>query len=219
MSVSAKLHIMGTTLKDGDPLELIRRLHKLAYSTLESYVLRRDLTIPLIPRPHAKIPIKVRPLKPGDMPQILAERPQGLLTGVLRAGLPQCYVALTDSNEVCYMQWLVDPAHREQLRAFRFRDFHSFDDDTVVLEFAYTFKRFRGLGIMAPAMAYIAEQNKQVHWAITYVDRSNIPSLRGCHSAGFSPHKLSRDSWRLFRLKQSVMEPTSLEPFWNNRSV
>lgn len=100
-------------------------------------------------------------------------------------------------------------------RAFRFRDFYCFDDDTVVLEFAYTFRRFRGLGIMAPAMAFIAEQGKGAHWAITYVDRSNIPSLRGCHSAGFSPHRLCCDTWRLFRLRQSVMEPTSLEPFWN----
>jgi hypothetical protein len=219
MSIAAKLQIMGNTLKEGDPLELTRRIRKLLYSDLESYVLRRDLTIPLIPRPQAKISINVRPLEPGDVSQIVAERPQGLLLGVLKTGLPQGYVAVTMDNQVCYMQWLVAPSHRERLRAFRFRDFHSFDDDTVVLEFAYTFKRFRGLGIMAPAMAYIAEQGKGAHWAVTYVDRSNIPSLRGCNSAGFFPHQLCRDSWRLFRLKQSVMQPTSLEPFWNNRSA
>jgi hypothetical protein len=214
LSISAKLRIMGSTLKDGDPLELTRRLRKLVYSTMESYILRRDVTIPLIPRPQAKISINVRPLEPGDLPQVAAERPQGLLLGILTSGLPQCYVALTADNQVCYMQWLVAPAHRERLRAFRFRDFYCFDDDTVVLEFAYTFRRFRGLGIMAPAMAFIAEQGKGAHWAVTYVDRSNIPSLRGCHSAGFSPYRLCCDSWRLFRLTQSVMEPTSLEPFW-----
>lgn len=219
MSIAAKLQIMRNTLKDGDPLELARRIRKLLYSDLESYVLRRDLTIPLVPRPQAKISISIRPLESGDMQQIVAERPQGLLLGVLKTSLPQGYVAVTTDNHVCYMQWLVSPSHREQLRTFRFRDFHSFDDDTVLLEFAYTFKRFRGLGIMAPAMAYIAEQGKGAHWAVTYVDRSNIPSLRGCHSAGFLPHRLCCDSWRLFRLKQSVMEPTSLEPFWNKRTA
>ena len=209
---------MGTTLKQGDPRELITRVTKLVYSTTESYVLRRDLTVPLKKRPKAKVSISVRPLEPTDMQQMLAERPQGLLLGVLGAGLPQCYVALTDNSEVCYMQWLVAPEQRERLRDFRFRDLHSFDDDSVVLEFAYTFKRFRGLGIMAPAMAYIAEQNKRARWAVTYVDRSNIPSLHGCNNAGFFPHQLCRDRWRLFRLSQEVKKPDSLEPFWSDWS-
>ncbi len=63
-----------------------------------------------------------------------------------------------------------------------------FDDDTVMLEFSYTFKRFRGLGIMAPAVAWVAEQDPRARWAVTYVDRSNIPSLRGCRRAGFYPY-------------------------------
>jgi hypothetical protein len=215
LSISAKLRIMGSTLKDGDSLELTGRLSKLVYSTTESYVLRRDLTVPLAQRPRAKFSITVRPLEPDDMSQMLAERPEGMRLGVLRAGLPQCYVALTDNSELCYMQWLVPPSQKERLRDLRFRDLPCFDDDSVLLEFAYTFKRFRGLGIMAPAMAYIAEQNKQAHWAVTYVDRTNIPSLRGCHNAGFSPHRLCRRRWRLFHLKQTVMEPASLESFWN----
>jgi hypothetical protein len=103
MGISTKLKIMGSTMKEGDPLELIRRLRKLAYSTTETYVLRRDLTIPLIPRPQAMISINVRCLEPNDVPQIAAERPEGLLLGVLKVGLPQCYVALTEDNQVCYL--------------------------------------------------------------------------------------------------------------------
>ena len=58
------------------------------------------------------------------------------------------------------MQRLVSPGRRERLRDLPLTDnLCSFDDDSVVLEFAYTFKRFRGLGIMASAMAHIAEQN------------------------------------------------------------
>jgi hypothetical protein len=79
---------MGNTMKDGDPLELIRSLRKVTYSTLESYVLRRDLTMPLVRRPKAKISINVRPLEAGDVPQIVAERPHGLLLGVLNRATP-----------------------------------------------------------------------------------------------------------------------------------
>jgi hypothetical protein len=220
LSAWAKLQLIGTTfLKGDDPRKLIRRLGMLVYSTTESYLLRRDLTIPLTPRPQAKIAINVRPLEAGDIPQILAERPEGLPLGVLQSMLPQGYVAVTENNEVCYIQWLLAPSCKERLQDFMFRDLHGFDDESVVLEFAYTFKRFRGLGIMAPAMAFIAEQARGAHWAVTNVDRSNTPSLRGCRNAGFFPHLLWRRSWRLFRLKESVMEPTSLEPFWNNRTA
>ena len=215
MSILAKLKIIRTIAKEGTTSELVTRITERIYSTEESYVLRRDLTVPLVRRPEAKLPISVRPLEPRDVPQIFAERPSGLHLGILHAGLPQCYAALTNDDEVCYIQWLVSPEHREQLRSVRFRDTYAFDDESVVLEFAYTFKRFRGLGIMAPAMAYIAEQNKRAHWAVTYVSRSNIPSLRGCRSAGFSPYRLRLDKWRFFRLIQSIDNPKSLEPFWN----
>ena len=98
MSLSAKLKVMGTVTKESGPQELVKRLAKLIYSTSECYVLRRDLTVPLVPRPVAKVPISVRPLEPRDMPQIIAERPSGLLLGILRTGLLQCYVALTKSS-------------------------------------------------------------------------------------------------------------------------
>ena len=215
MSLSTKLKIMGTVTKENGPRELVTHVAKLIYSTSESYVLRRDLTIPLVPRPEAKVPIRVRALEPRDLPQIEAERPDGLLMGVIRSGLKQCYVAVTDDDEVCFLQWLITHEQRDRIKKIRFREMHMFDDDTVMLEFSYTFKRFRGLGIMAPAVAWVAEQDPRARWAVTYVDRSNIPSLRGCRRAGFYPYLLTNDRWRLFRLLQSVDVPESLEPFWN----
>src|SRR5216684_4373431 len=95
VSLSAKLKITGTVIKEDGPQELVRHLAELFYSSRECYVLRRDLTVPLVRRPEAKVPITVRPLEPSDVPEIIAERPSGLILGVLRAGLPQCYVALT----------------------------------------------------------------------------------------------------------------------------
>jgi hypothetical protein len=214
MSLATKLKIMGTVTKENGPRELLTHVAKLIYSTSECYVLRRDLSVPLVPRPQAKIPITFRPLEPQDLPQIEAERPDGLLMGVIRSGLKQCYVTVTEQQEVCFLQWLIVPEQKEQIKSIRFREMHMFDDDTVMLEFSYTFKRFRGLGIMAPAVAWVAEQDKRARWAVTYVDRANVPSLRGCRRAGFSPYLLTNDRWRLFRLVQSVDAPKSLEPFW-----
>jgi hypothetical protein len=214
MSLNTKLKIIATVSKERGPRELASHVARYLYSTSESYVLRRDLTVPLNPRPNAKIPISFRPLESSDLPQIIAESPSGLLLGVLRQELPQCYVAVTENQEICFLQWLITPEHREEVRAIRFRQMHAFDDDTVMLEFSYTFRRFRGLGIMAPSVAWVAEQPPWAHWAVTYVDRTNIASLRGCCSAGFRPYLLTHDAWRLFHLSQSVHPPKKLEPFW-----
>ena len=218
MSFSTKLKVIGIVTKESGPQELVKRFAKLIYSTSEYYVLRRDLTVPLVSRPVAKVPISVRPLEPRDLPEIVAERPSGLLLGILRIGLPQCYVALTKDQEICFLQWLITPEQREQICSIRFRKMHAFNDDTVMLEFSYTFKRFRGLGIMAPAVACVAEQDKRARWAVTYVDRTNIPSLRGCRGAGFYPYQVTHDRWRLFRLIESVDVPKSLESLWTEKT-
>src|SRR6202035_2716772 len=92
-----------------------------------------------------------------------------------------------------------------------------YDGYTVLLEFAYTFERFRSRGIMAAAMAEIAEQGLSLgaRWALTYVKRDNIASLKGCANAGFRPYMIRTKSWRGFRLRQSfrLLEQGTLFPF------
>jgi hypothetical protein len=213
-SVYAKLKIVGTLAKEGDLLELGKRVIKLVWSTDEFYILRRDLRVPLIPHPQARIPIRTRRLLASDMPQIITEHPSGLLMGVLRSGIPQCYVATTESDALCYLQWLISPENREYLQSIRFSEMYGFGDDSVVLEFAYTFRRFRGLGIMGAALADIAAEDKRAIWAWTYVPRSNVASLRGCRRAGFLPYRVSFSRWRCGFLTSSTECPRFLEPFW-----
>jgi hypothetical protein len=215
LKIWTKLNIIQTILRDEGLGELIRRIGKVVYSDVENYVLRRDLTVALKVRPKAKIPINVRPLQPSDVPQIIAERPEGLILGLLRARLPQCYVAVTDRGEVCYLQWRIAAENKNRLRDFRLRHLYAFGDDTVLLEFMYTMKRFRGLKIMAEVMAHVAEQDPRAHFAISYADRNNVAALRGCQGAGFFPYQLIRRKRRFFRLIESVARPNSLEPFWS----
>jgi hypothetical protein len=217
MSIYAKLKIAGTITREGNIFELGKYFARRVWSTEECYVLRRDLAVPLT-HPQAGIPISTRPLAARDMPQIVAERPAGLLMGVLEAGIPQCYVAVTRDDEVCYLQWLVAPENREQLQSIRFRETYGFDNDSVVLEFAYMFRRFRGLGIMGAALADIAEKDKRARWAWTYVPRDNVACLRGCHRAGFLPYRVCFDRWRCFRMIHSIDHPKSLEHFWSKCS-
>lgn len=186
----------------GENTEILRELMNRLYSDQASYILRRDLAQPLVPRPRSKIPIRIRPMEPGDIPAIVAERPRRL--PAIRAKIPTCYVAVADDGSICYMQWLVQADQQDLLRPYFKGQLAGYGKNTVLLEFAYTFARFRGRGIMAAAMAEISERATALgaRWAITYVKNDNVASLKGCANAGFRPYMIRTERWRGFHLRQ-----------------
>ena len=188
--------------RSGKFAKLARELVKRVFSNSESYLLRRDLTVPF-QASAAKQPIEVRPITDSDIPAILAARPGRLL--ILRANIPTCYVAITASGEICYMQWLVEQSDLERFRPFFDGELGNLRKDEVLLEFAYTFEKFRGQKIMPAAMAAIAEKglSSGARYAVTYVQKDNIAALKGCAAAGFSPYMIRDERWRIFSFKES----------------
>ena len=75
------------------------------------------------------------------------------------------------------------------------------EQDERLLEGAFTHESFRGKGIMPEAMAKIAEIGKETdaQSIMTFVQSDNIPSLKGCQRAGFSPSGIRKDRWRFFK--------------------
>src|SRR5215472_1987068 len=94
----------------GEETEMLQELMGRLYSNQASYILRRDLAQPLLPRPSAKIPIRIRPMEPGDIRAIVAERPRRL--PALKANIPTCYVVAAEDGSICFMQWLIKAAQQ-----------------------------------------------------------------------------------------------------------
>jgi hypothetical protein len=188
--------------RSGKFAKLARELVKRVFSNSESYLLRRDLTAPF-QASAPKQPIEVRAITESDIPAILEARPGRLL--ILRANIPTCYLALTASGEICYMQWLVEQSDLERFRPFFDGELGNLRKDEVLLEFAYTFEKFRGQKIMPAAMAAIAEKglSSGARYAVTYVQKDNLAALKGCAAAGFSPYMIRDERWRIFSFKES----------------
>jgi hypothetical protein len=183
--------------------------------------LRRDLTVPL-KTPQAKIPVTIRPLlgaaDSAALKAAIAASSAGADTHeamelsdrllLLESGVETCYAAVDEHDNLCYVQWLVGSNANAFLRAYYHGAVPELESDETLLEGAYSFEEFRGLGIMACAMAQIAERGSDsgARWVITFVGEDNIPSLKGCKRAGFDPFIMRRRSWRLFRRKY-VFEP------------
>lgn len=189
-------------VRSGKFAKLARELAKRVFSNSESYLLRRDLTVPF-QASAPKQPIEIRPISDSDIPAILSARPGRLL--ILRANIPTCYLAETASGEICYMQWLIGQSDLERFRPFFDGELTNLRKDEVLLEFAYTFEMFRGQKIMPAAMAAIAEKGllSGARYAVTYVQKDNIAALKGCAAAGFSPYMVRNERWRIFAFKES----------------
>ncbi len=194
-------------LLDGRYIILFGELKRQYYSETVAFGLQRDLSKDFDP-PVAKINFTIRPLEQGDIAGLLdmhitdpvEKRAISDQQGIINAGIPGCYVAVTEDNKPCYMQWLISSEHND-LVSSHFRGlFPELTQPEVLLEGAYTPPAFRGLGIMPAAMAQIARMASGTHSHLvnTFVDINNIASLKGCRRAGFEPYILRRDRWYLF---------------------
>ena len=192
------------------------------YSNSVSVGLRRDLRAPLT-APAAKRPVQVRPLAPGDTLSWLDLREPGLSdeqvyarmgqVRLLRSGIERCHLAVDPEGQACYMQWLILSNENERVKAFFGNLYPRLAPDEALLEGAYTPEAYRGQGIMASAMALIAERAADfgARWVVTFVDESNVASLKGCAKAGFVPYVRRHERFRLFR-RRIAFTPVSEAP-------
>lgn len=186
-------------------------LHRF-YSTRSLYVLRRDLAIPFQTLP-AKVALILRELREDDKSFIFGINSRIITSEeakerirrhyLLESKIKTCYVGITEDNKPCYVQWLIGPEENEKVRTFYPMGFPPLAKDEMLLEGAYTPVPYRGQGIMAHAMSKIAQigGNNGARWISTVVNKSNIPSLRGCKRAGFAPFMMKEEKWRIFRRK------------------
>jgi len=191
--------------------EIQRRLH----STSFVLGLYRDLNV-LFEDPEAKIDIHIRHLKQEDIHLLMDNgqlkeddiRLYNYQMSLIKANLPTCYVAVNNYGEPCFMQSLIGSTHNDQIQTHFNGLFPVLKNNEALLEAAYMRPKFRGLRIMPAAVSRIARDaiRSDANRVITFIDKTNIPSLIGCKRAGFSPYIVRKDRWFLFRLK-STFEP------------
>ncbi len=196
-------------LKEGYYSVLYNEIRNRLYSESLSFGLQRDLQEPF-EKPDAKIKINVRPLQEEDVETLMGKdvsdniNPRIIASqqAMLDAKIPTCYVAVTTTDKPCYMQWLIGSEDNDKIQSHFKGVFPPLKPNEALLEAAFGNPKFRGLRIMPAAMAQIAEKASLINarWVNTYVDVTNIASLKGCRRSGFEPFVLRKERWFLFRL-------------------
>ena len=120
-------------------------------------------------------------------------------TWMCASGVPTLYAADASDGRPIYAQWLIRSPDDWHLQNKPPHD--ELTDGEVMLEGAYTFVAFRGVGAMADGMAQLLRiaRDEGSKAAITYVHSDNIPSLRGCARVGFVLDHVRVNTTRLGR--------------------
>lgn len=208
--IGSLVRTLNEATRDPDELRVLAQtMRERMHSDHEATGLCRELNKPL-PEGSTLADLPVRPLESRDVPSILgsdatlsvAEKAdRESRRRLLEAGIGTPFVAVTEQDEACYVQWLFGPRDNADLRQHYADTFPTLDSDTALLEGAFTPSTFRGRGIMSAGMARIAERAADLgaRHVITFVGVNNIGSLKGCAKAGFSPYITRRQHWRLLR--------------------
>jgi len=208
--VIARIKNLVFLLRHGRFQDIAEKIRHRMSSDTRSYCLRRDLSVPF-QAPDAKVPITVREIRDDDKVKIFDLNRPGISPAEkkelvrrlehLNADIPTCYVAVSDDGTPAYVQWLMGATLNDRIQSYFNGIFPVLAPDEALLENAFTLEAFRGKGIMPAAMARIAEKGSQIgaRWVITFVEESNVPSLKGCKRSGFEPYMFRHERWHLFR--------------------
>jgi RimJ/RimL family protein N-acetyltransferase len=220
----AKASTIKFLVRRGSPRDILVIVRRFWQSETHYLGLRRDLCVPFT-APSAKVPIKVRELKPSDVKILLDTSNPTFSTDecilrhwqrkIVEAEIKTCFVAVTADDTPCYMQWLIGIEDLPRAKAFYGDQFPQIGPDEAILEGAFTPAEFRGQGIMPAAMALISEEaaRRGARSIITFVANDNVPALKGCQRAGYEPYLERTRCWSRFRRKFSAVELPKGTPY------
>lgn len=123
-----------------------------------------------------------------------------------QTGFKHCYFAKTPNGQPAYMQWLIYPDENEIItKHFQYR-FYPLKANQVMLENAFTFPRFRGLGLLPCVSAELLTiaKNQGYKNAILYIKKNQITSINEFLNLNFKIRKIVREC-KLFGITKRML--------------
>ncbi len=109
-----------------------------------------------------------------------------------KSGFINCYAAKTKTNEIEYIQWLIYPDENHVIEKHYSRIFSPLGKEQVMLENAFTFPKFRGIGLLPNVTSMLLNIAKEAGYksAVTYIRKDRIAALNEFMKMGFKITKL-----------------------------
>lgn len=120
---------------------------------------------------------------------------------LVKENIPTCYIAENNEQVPVFRQWLFKHDQNQRIQNFFGGIFPSLENGEALLEGGFTHENYRGQRIMAKGILNILNlpENNDIKRFITFVDITNIPSIKGLQRAGFTPYSVRHEKWRFFK--------------------
>jgi hypothetical protein len=117
-------------------------------------------------------------------------------------GFDSCYLALTDSGNICHIAWLLTAKHNDLIQTNYPPGMRLLKENEAMVENVFTFSRYKSKGIMASVISDLLQiaKNNGIRRVLAYVDNENTISQRCLLSAGFRPYDEEREIRRCFKI-------------------
>jgi hypothetical protein len=192
-------------LRDREFRVVARLFRRWLWSDGSGVGLRRDASTVRVRAPRSAI--EIRPLRPEDQPYFTT-----LVSGggvylrmsaahLLASDLETPYVAVLSDGTPCYMQYLIFPDQNPKLERIFRGTILPLEPDEALLDFAFTLKPHRFLGVMPYAFESLIDvaRKQGAQRIVTYVSPADSSMTRFAERIGFKPFVMRRERYRLFR--------------------
>jgi len=212
-AVLKKLYYAFLLVRKGGFGILVRLFWSRVNSTISYVWLAKDLDPGEAPG-SAQIPYSLQSASPEAFRRILArlngESGQDVFEILRRIsfyerGFDACYLASTDSGDVCHVAWLLSVSHNDLIRSQYPAGMCKLEKDEVLLENIFTFPRYRSKGIMTSVTLLLANLARKQGFrrVLAYVDIENKASLRAFLRVGFYYCGEEKERRRFFKIWRS----------------
>lgn len=120
--------------------------------------------------------------------------------------VPQGY-CIKESGEIRYIQWLVEPKDKDLLQTCYPNRLNELKPHQVMLENAYTFKEFRGMGYYYYVTSKLIEQAQEsgYKFAIGYVRADKVDSFNTMLRLGFKITHVQQEKKRFGLVQRKII--------------
>lgn len=151
-----------------------------------------------------KLPInfyKVGALEINELRQNMKELDQQARKEIIvrinffKKGLKNCYIGKNEKGENVYLQCIIFPFENEAIKKYFKKKFYLLNKNEIILENAFTFPKFRKLGLLHYGTNFLLNMAKESGYktAVCYIRHDNIQSLNEFMKMGFKITKMVRE--------------------------
>ncbi len=159
------------------------------------FILQKSLSAIAAPNPH-RMQLSIAPVDERDWEAIFrqahcldVESRREILAraNFFRNDLKNCFAVRNQSGLIAHIQWIVFPEENEVMSGRYRHFFNPLGDHEIMIENAFTFPRFRGLGLLTHASRHLLNLagRRGYRKAVTYVRSEKFASLNELIRLGF----------------------------------